>query len=756
MTSSDEVDPPGRPVVPPAPIDSFLEAKLSRPLSRDNWVFRPRLVDAMDRATRLPVTLVAAPAGYGKTTTVAQWLTGDDPPSTAWVSLDSGDNDPNRLWAHVAAALERVGCVLPAGEPSGPVGSESGGAPRPVLTAIVNALAAVADEIVLVLDDFHFIQHPACHDQVQFLVGHLPAQAHLVIITRSDPGLRLGRLRASNNLAELRASDLCFTAPEALELLAREQVHLSDETVTQLMERTEGWPAGLYLATLSLAGRSDPDDFVRRFSGGNRFIGDYLTEEVLSRHPERVREFITTVSILDRFSADLCDHLRGDTDSAAILHDLERSNLFVVPLDEERRWFRFHHLFAAVALSELEVTHPDRVPSLHARAAEWFGSHGHLDEAIQHSLAAGNTEEAALLIQSSWLQYVDAGRAATVLGWLETLGSPTSTTEPAALVTAAWMAAIGGNETGLAAHLAALKEFQDFGPLPDGTRSVESAVAMIQGLFGFGGPAEMMAGALRAVELETDSHSPYYAIAQLCLGQAYYIQGDLERAIGPLRTASRIARAPGIRVLSLSAESFVEFELGNQLRSLERAELAAHIVNTEGLRASPQAFMAFTALGQAQAAVGNVDEAMTTLESGPSLQLQSSVQGAWGPIQHLLVAARVAALAGRAQLAREQLAELATLMSRFTDGMTAMRDRAEAVRQLLREEVETDITNEPLTDRELDVLRLLARDQSLHQIATELYLSVNTVKTHTRAVYRKLGVHARGDALRIARRRSLL
>ena len=168
-------------------------------------------------------------------------------------------------------------------------------------------------------------------------------------------------------------------------------MQLADATVSQLMERTEGWPAGLYLATLSLAGRADPDDFVRKFSGGNRFIGDYLTEEVLSRHTDRVREFITTTSILDRFSAPLCDHMGGTTDSAAILHDLERSNLFVVPLDEAREWFRFHHLFAAVARSELELTHPDHVRSLHTRAAEWFESRGHTDEAVQHLLAAGNT-----------------------------------------------------------------------------------------------------------------------------------------------------------------------------------------------------------------------------------------------------------------------------------------------------------------------------------------------------------------------------
>ena len=533
MTNNEAVEPLRSLAVPPPSVDSFLEAKLTPPPSRDNWVQRDRLVDAMDRATPHPVTLVAAPAGYGKTTMIAQWLSGQDRPPTAWVSLDAADDDPDRLWTHVAAALERAGCSLPATESGRVLAANQAEAPRSALSAIVSALAAMPDDIVLVLDDFHFIQQPACHQQVEFLIANLPAQAHLVIVTRSDPGLRLGRLRASRDLAELRAADLSFTAREATELLERSDVELSTKTLSQLMERTEGWPAGLYLAALSLVGRADPDDFVQAFSGGNRFIGDYLTEEVLNRHNVRVREFITTVSILDRFSAPLCDHVVGITDSATILHDLERFNLFVVPLDDERQWFRFHHLFAAVALSELEITRPDQVRSLHARAADWFRSQGHIDEAVQHSLAAGNTEDAALLVQASWLQYVDAGRAATVVGWLESLGAPSTTTGPGADVTAAWMSALVGDETALAGHLAALHEFRAYGPLSDGAHSVESAVAMIQALFGYGGPVEMMAAAQRAVELETNSHSPFYAIAQATLGHAAYIRGSWTRPSHP-------------------------------------------------------------------------------------------------------------------------------------------------------------------------------------------------------------------------------
>jgi ATP/maltotriose-dependent transcriptional regulator MalT len=756
MTTSQPMDSLGPLGAPQLSVDPFLEAKLTPPPNRDSWVQRDRLIGAMDRAARHRVTLVAAPAGYGKTTLVAQWLSGRVGPAAAWVSLDGGDNDPDRLWTHVAAALERAGCVLPMSEPASIAGSSSQ-SPRALLPAIVSALAAVPDDLVLVLDDFHFIQQPACHEQVQFLISKLPAQGHLVIITRSDPGLRLGRLRASSDLAEIRAVDLSFTTPEAVELLANDNVQVSPTTVTQLVERTEGWPAGLYLATLSLSGRTDADDFVLRFSGQNRFIGDYLTEEVLNRHSERVRDFIVTASILDRFSAPLCDHVAGISDSASILHDLERSNLFVVPLDEERRWFRFHHLFAAVALSELELRPPDHLRSLHARAAEWFRSQGHVEEAVQHSLAAGNTEDAASLVQASWLKYVDAGRAATVVGWLDSLGPAAIESGPAARVTVAWMSAFVGNEPALADHLAVLDDCADHGPLPDGSHSVESAVAMIRGLFGYDGPTAMLAASQRAVELETDHHSPFYAIANAALGWSAYIQGDLDLAVTALVAASRSDAAPKIiELLSLSAESFARAERGDLARSQECAELAMTIVEARGLRVMPQASLAFAALGQAQAAAGKVDEALVTLELGLAMRRQSSAQGVWGTILHFLVTARVAAEAGRFQMARDLLAELAPRTSRFSDGMTVMHERVDAVHRLLRDDVAAELLSEPLTGREQEVLELLNRGLSLNQIAVELYLSSNTVKTHARSVYRKLGAHSRAEALRIGRRQSLI
>ena len=253
---------------------------------------------------------------------------------TAWVSLDAADNDPGRLWTHIATALDRIGCDLGVAAVERFVSTNINNLRDRVLPRIVTALAAVSDDVFILLDNFHFVSDAECHSQVEFLIENLPPRAHLVIITRADPGLRLGRLRASGSLAEIRAHDLSFDDVETAQMMAMHQVPLSSEGITRLIESTEGWPAGIYLARLWLAGKAEPDEVVRRFSGGNRFIGDYLTEEVLSQHTPETRDFIVTMSFLDRFSAPLCNFVRQTTDAAAILHELERSNLFLIPLDE--------------------------------------------------------------------------------------------------------------------------------------------------------------------------------------------------------------------------------------------------------------------------------------------------------------------------------------------------------------------------------------------------------------------------------------
>lgn len=739
-----EVSGPGDALVPEPKIDAFLEAKLHRPRDRSDWLRRQRLLSRVEAVLHHPVTLVAAPAGYGKTTLLTQLVT-EVQPRTAWVSLDAGDNDPHRLWTHVAAALERAGCAVNAR------------APDSLLHAIIEALSASDEDILLVLDDFHFVRDPQCHHQVERLVEYLPAQAHLVVMTRSDPALRLGRLRASGGLLEIRADELGFTTAEAEALFEREELALSAVSVSMLVECTEGWPAGLYLASLALSGRIDPDSFVHDFSGENRYIVDYLTEEVLSGQSAEIREFIVRVSILGRFTARLCDSVLESTCSASILRGIERANLFLVPLDDEGRWFRFHHLFAAVARSELEITHPEMVAVLHSRAASWFSAEGNVDEAVRHSIAGGDLQTASVLVQENWLEYVDAGRIATVVGWAKSIRPPRDNTNPAASVMAAWMAALAGDEMTLAELLSAMETFGDHGPLPDGSRSVNSAIAMIQGLFGYGGPIEMMRGAERAVSLEVDPSSPFYAVARVSLGHAAYVAGDLDRAVHAISSAQHNGRSPVIvHAFGLATESLAEDERGNLQRSQDCAELAVDLLSAHKLRATPQASLAYTALGRTYAAAGRHEQALETLEQARVLRRMTTSRNPWATMHHLVVHARVAAEAGRIDLAREMLTELDVRVARFTDGMAAMHARVGNIRRLVWPSAAPPVPGDPLTGRELDILRLLRGTMSLHEIADELYLSFNTVKTHARAVYRKLGVHTRAEAVDIGRQQGLL
>jgi LuxR family maltose regulon positive regulatory protein len=745
-----------RPALVDPMVDPLLEAKLNRPPTRADWVERARLLDLFDSVVQRATVLVAAPAGFGKTTLVAQWLTSRGGPRVAaWISLDSGDNVSVRLWTHVAMALDRAGCDL-GFEVATFMAAHGREMTTKVLPRLLGAMGAAAGEVVVVLDDFHLVDDAACHDQVEFFFEHLPQNAHLVITTRADPGLRLARHRAAGHLAEIRSADLAFTVEETGLLLKREDVYLPEGLVSDLVRRTEGWPAGLYLVALSALGRSDPKEFVREVSEGNRFIGDYLTEEVLARHPAEVREFIRTISILDRFSAPLCDYLTGTTNSVAILHELERTNLFLVPLDERRTWFRFHHLFASVARSELEYEHAALVPALHARAAKWFAQHGHIDEAVRHSLASGNTSEAALLIQANWLSYIDAGRTEAVSGWLDELGAEAVAADPAARVTAAWMAAMAGDREGLERLVADLEQVKDYGPLPDGTRCVESAVGMIQGVFGYGGPVEMTVGSQRAVELETDARSPYYAIAHTARGHAAYVAGDLDLATDMFAKGLHNESAPAVlRVLSLSGLSLVAAERGEQKFSAELAQQAMDLLEAAGLRTMPQATMGFTAMAQAHAAAGRLDEAAASVEEGLGLRRKNPAQGPWGVLHHLLVAARVATQRGEVSKARLLVLEISDRMDHYPQGMEAMRSRLAAIEEQLRMpviEAEPDV----LTDRELEVLRFLLGSLSLNEIAGELYISPNTVKTHAKAVYRKLGASSRTEAVRIARSRLLV
>src|ERR1700749_4103281 len=376
----------------------LIETKLHAPVARKEWVERQELIGYL-ASTTARLILVDAPAGFGETTLAAQWRSSAaGGGSFCWVSLDRGDNDPSRLWWHVVCALH-LGCpgfdsekILRALHAQVPDFDGT------VLPMLVNELAALAEPVVLMLDDYHLIREHRCHDQMTLLLAHLPSSAQVAIITRADPPLELARMRAAGEMAEIRARELRFDLPKAAALTRNVAgVELTGHDLEDLVVRTEGWPAGLYLAALSLRGHPSPAAFVRQFTGNNRFIVDFLLDDVLSKQPDEVRQFLTRTSMLPRFCAPLCDAVTGSADAAAIIELLERENLFLVPLDESREWFRYHHLFAQVLRAQLAGTESAVLPVLHERASAWHRVSGSPDEAIGHALAAGDVDGATAL-----------------------------------------------------------------------------------------------------------------------------------------------------------------------------------------------------------------------------------------------------------------------------------------------------------------------------------------------------------------------
>jgi LuxR family maltose regulon positive regulatory protein len=400
--------------------DILLATKIAIPRISSDLLPRSHLMIRLEEATRHELILVSTPAGFGKTTLLASWEKNTEKP-VAWLSLDRDDNDPTRFWRYVVASIASVRSGV--GKPAlSLLNASAQPTPKAVITVLVNELAAQPDEFVLVLDDYHHIESPTIHDDLAFLLEQLPLGMHMVISTRSDPPFPLARFRARGQLAELRAADLRFTLDESTSLMHSVwELNLPEESVAVLEERTEGWATGLQLAALALRGSSNPAQFIEEFSGSHRYILDYLTEEVLEQQPGDVRSFLLKTSVLDQLCGPLCDVLSGRSDSQQMLEDLERANLFLVPLDEERHWYRYHHLFADLLLARLQSIDPQQVSTLHRNAANWYEEHGLISDAIRHALAAGEAAWAARLVEQHVEEILRRGEGETLRAWLAAL-----------------------------------------------------------------------------------------------------------------------------------------------------------------------------------------------------------------------------------------------------------------------------------------------------------------------------------------------
>jgi LuxR family transcriptional regulator, maltose regulon positive regulatory protein len=741
---------------PPGP--DLMLAKLRPPAPRAGLIPRAGLQSRLQAGLEGKLCLLDAPAGSGKTTLLTQWCATAGAGRVAWVSLEESDSDPIRFWTYVVEALQAVEAGVGAGALAA-LGRPGADLHRAVLPPLLNELGAVGSELVLVLDDYHLITDPSCHQTLGFFLDHLPAQVHLVLSTRVDPPLPLARMRARGELAELRVAELEFSDQEAFALLNGSMgLRLAPEDVELLAERTEGWAAGLYLAGLSLRGRADPADFIGAFAGDNRHVVDYLGAEVLARQPERIRAFLLRTSVLERLSGPLCDAVLEAEGSAEVLGELERSNLFLVPLDDRREWYRYHHLFAQLLGLELAGREPGLLPVLHRRAAAWHRRAGNLDEAIHHASAAGDFTEAAALIAGHWLGCWRRGGQATVARWLDELPEAAVTADPPVAYVAAWVGGFSGASKQETERLLAATEDDTWdGVLPDGISSLAFGAALTRAALVFDDVGRSAGAARRALELAGPEPSPFWWMAQAALGHALYLSARPAEARPGLEEVARVvspATQPYALLTALAVLSLITGDDGDEHAAATLARRAAAVAEAQGLSTEPLSGIAYIALGRALARQGELTQAEAQL--GRALELvgidSMVVQRAFA----LLLLASVRRGCGDLPGGRALVERARELIGPLTDpGMLpALLEQAEqASGPAPRRQGEPA---EPLTERELAVLRLLPARLSNREIGRQLYVSVNTVRSHIQAVYRKLGVGARAEAVARARELGLL
>ncbi|MBE9067645.1 helix-turn-helix transcriptional regulator [Leptolyngbya cf. ectocarpi LEGE 11479] len=654
----------------------LLETKLYLPQWSADRVSRPRLIDRIHPKRKL--TLVSAPAGFGKTTLLAEWVAAVPDRRVAWVSLDQSDNDPAVFWNYVITALQKI-------EPDLGVRSLSLlQSPQPppiesVLMILLNELTAVEADIVLILDDYHEIETPAIHRGIGFLLSHLPPQMHLIIASRADPPLSLARLRSHGELTELRVSNLRFTPDEAAAFLNQGMgLAISAADVSALEQRTEGWIAGLQLAALSLQGREDIADFVTAFSGNDRYIVDYLLEEVLQRQSEHVRRFLLQTAILERLSGALCDAVTDQADGQAMLETLERGNLFIIPLDNKRQWYRYHHLFADVLLAHAHTEWPKRLPTLHGQASQWYEQHELFSEAIRHAIAAEDFVRAAELIEQIWPAMRNLQQEATVLSWLKALPDPLIRTRPILSVAYALVLLHTGPLDAVEvrlqdaerqlARLAApgqpssreAQAEEQYRSLPAAIANARAFCAQVLGDF-----AGAITHAQQALALLPSENNNERGVTAAFLGLAYWTSGDVAAAYQSFNEGLKIFQKLGSIQIAISATlglaniGLAQGLLQTTIKTCEQVLKLAVQQPGPILRGMADVHLALSEIRYEQ---GDLAAASQLLKEGEALREQWAASGAaylWW-----LVKAQLTAAKGDLDTALEQLHEAARLYHR--------------------------------------------------------------------------------------------
>jgi LuxR family transcriptional regulator, maltose regulon positive regulatory protein len=734
---------------PPSSADpavAALPAKLRPPQARVRLVERRALLGALDE-TAAPLVVLCAPAGAGKTTVLRQWAEADERPF-AWVQLDDADSDPVVLLTYLSLALASITEVDP------DVRASLSLAVPPVrerILPLVGEALAAAPGFVLVLDDAHVLRGDKPWEVVAFVLRNLPEGAQLAIGSRSDPELPLARMRAAGDVAELRAGELSLRRSEVAELMRLHDCEADDETVDAVHAATEGWATGLQLACLARAGRP-PSEWLPEIRGSRREIAEFLTSEVLDAQPLEIQEFLLRTSVLQELTPKLCALVTGSDDGGELLARVAREGLFVVPLGGDGCHYRYHHLFAEMLQDELERRHPGLPRELHSGVAAWYRGEGLPDPTVHHLLAAREVEAAGDVVAAAWPAMWSRGQTETVRRWLGAFTDRQILDHRALTLTAGWVyTALDAGRLGERWCEAACAATMDDSPSPDGAASLRSSQALLRATVGAEGVRRMREDAELAARLEDRPGTSWYADAQVALGVARWLSGATQRALHPLAVGARegslcnpSAELAALGYLALIAADQTEWHVAEEYEGRATDLLTALGFGTHR-RCLPMLLTrvkirARTSRAEAEAAAGDVSRLLRHMVPHPWMALLSDVVLGEGAIDRADLAA-----------AERHATSAAALLDRYPDA-GILRRRAEK----LLEAVERTRLADPLTPAERRVLELLPTHLTDAQMAEQLFVSRNTVKSHVKSLYRKLEVSSRADAVTRARDVGLL
>jgi LuxR family maltose regulon positive regulatory protein len=736
----------------------LLRTKLEVP-SSPRLVVRESLIDTLSAGLSQPFTLVYGPAGSGKTMLVAQWrASARDELPVAWLSLDSGDNDPARFWLYVVEALRTV---LPGfGEAAVAMLRAPGvdlvdGA----LLELINELVDVAGRTALVLDDYHAIDDERIHEGMVSLLEHLPNTLRIVMTSRVEPPMGVGTLRARGQLNEIDAGRLRFSRSEAESLLNDlHDLGLPAEMVGRLHERTEGWAAGLYLAVLSMRGREDVSGFISSFAGSDQRVVDYLGAEVLAEQPDDELDFLLDTAVLDRLCAPLCDAITGARNARSMLDRIERSNYFLIPLDPSHDWYRYHHLFRELLRHELERRRPGSVAELHRRAGRWFLDAALVSEAIGHLTAAGDLDEVSELIATHWLPFTNQGQRATVARWLEALPRDRIVSDGRLCLAQARTASVIGNRDEILGWVDLAEKAPMNNPESDPWLADQATVLRSTAWELLGDMRETKQLAARLEPL--DGSSVWHSLAACNLGAAAHWLDDSAEAEKLFDTALALDRdrIAMVSVFALAQLALIAADGGDWRACAAHTDAGFGQVRARGLEEYWQSGLVHVAHGRLLHHDRRLSEARSELERGAALARRGV-----GVVELAYVLVTLAELLrelGDRRAARELVLEARDLLSSAREpGTLVPRLVAQAegrLRLVLHSSGARSVVTDELTAREEAVLRLLPSGLSATEIGTELGISRDTVKTHTKSIYRKLGASSRRDAVARARELELL